>query len=385
MAIFEGVFEMKDKWAIFAILVGFLVLATSLSSEAVDTTKIDAVRSKGVLDGEDLRVIDSFVAGAVAELVGTRDFTSIGKVRTAILSRSSSERSSAEAQYAAQLSESAYKHISAAFEEADELTPEDRKAKTIINLLILVDGLEDPRLADLALEWVNDRNTVVCYWAVHSVTRPGFINKLNSGQNGDLELARRIAGRLGEVVEQSCPEAIGLMAGFAAEVNVPQGKDLLLRIADVRVSGYADWTVEYELLDGTILGLLDEKMDSGSSTDPEVARRFAQLYSYALQRYVKGRDFLDDTQIQQLASVLVEIERSCISKYVGIVQSTIKRAVEEDAYITLLQEHNRLLGDQTRAGQLPLKLNFDYGNGSNGGGRTAPLVLPEPPEAEVSE
>lgn len=385
MAIFEGVFEMKDKWAIFAILVGFLVLATSLNCEAVDTTKIDAVRSKGVLDGEDLRVIDSFVADAVAELVGTRNFTSIGKIRTAILSRSSSEKSSAEAQYAAQLSESVYRHISAAFEKADELTPEDRKAKTIINLLILVDGLEDSRLADLALERVDDHNMVVRYWAVHSVTGPGFTNKLNSGQNGDLELARRIVGRLGEVVEQSSPEIIGLITGFAAEVNVPQGKDLLLRVADIRISRYADWTVEYELLDGTILGLLDKKMDSGSSTDPEVARRFAQLYSYVLQRYVKGRDFLEDTQKQQLASVLIEIERSYLGKYVGIAQSTIKRAVEEDAYITLLQEHNKLLGDQTRPGQLLLKLNFDYGGGSNGGRRTSPLVLPEPPVAEVSE
>ena len=53
--------------------------------------------------------------------------------------------------------------------------------------------------------------------------------------------------------------------------------------------------------------------------------------------------------------------------------------------ITLLQEHSRLLGDETRAGQLPLKMNFDYGKNPDGSRRIAPLVLSEPPESEGDE
>ncbi len=63
-------------------------------------------------------------------------------------------------------------------------------------------------------------------------------------------------------------------------------------------------------------------------------------------------------------------------------QSVIKKAVEEEDYMALLQEHNRLLGDGTKAGQLPLKLNFDYGKKPDGSKRIAPLALPEPPRSE---
>jgi len=52
--------------------------------------------------------------------------------------------------------------------------------------------------------------------------------------------------------------------------------------------------------------------------------------------------------------------------------------VENDEYEALMAEHNRLLGDRTQAGQLPEKLNFDYGQGT-GGKVTAPVSLPEPP------
>ena len=111
-----------------------------------------------------------------------------------------------------------------------------------------------------------------------------------------------------------------------------------------------------------------------------LARRFGQLYSYVFQRYIKGRDVLSDTQKNQLASVLVETEISCISKRLKVTQSVVKNAVEQGDYTALLQEHSRLLGDETKAGQLPLKLNFDYGKGPDGSRRIAPLALPEPPK-----
>jgi hypothetical protein len=170
------------------------------------------------------------------------------------------------------------------------------------------------------------------------------------------------------------------MAGFAAKVDIPQGEELLLQIADMRIKRYEDWKVEYELLDGDILRLLDSKIPAESTSKPDVARRFGQLYSYAIQRYVKGRDVLSDTQKNQLASVLVETEISYISKRLKVAQSVVKNAVEQGDYTALLQEHSRLLGDETKAGQLPLKLNFDYGKGPDGSRRIAPLALPEPPK-----
>ena len=371
---------MKGKWTIFAVLV--LFLAMNSGSEAVNTREIDRVRSKEVLDSRDFQIIDNFVAEAVRELVKTKDFTSIAKGRSVILARSCS-RESAQAQYAEQFSKSADNYISEAFKAASELTPKERKLKVIVNLLILVDGLEDVRLADLAIELLKDENTVICYWAVHSVTNSGITKQLNSGKAADLQLALRIVEQLKELVEQSGPETLALMAEFAAELNIPQGEDLLLQIADIRISRYADWTVDYELLDTTILKLLCNKISSAGLNRAAIAHRFGQLYSYAIQRYVKGRDFLSATEKHQLASVLVETEKSCIGKLSKMPQSTIKKAVEQGDYTAILLEHSKLLGDETRAGKLALKLNFDYGENPDGSKRTAPLALPEPPRTKV--
>ena len=375
---------MKIKWVILAVLAGFLVLLMNLSSVAVNTRDVDRVRSKGVLDNQDLRIIDDFIAEAVQELVKTRDFASIAKLRTVILSRKSTQ-----GQYAQQFSESTHRHISAGFTQAQELMPEDRKTKVVVNLLILIDGLEDLRLADLAIGMLKDKNMIVRYWAVHCLTNPPIIQQLNSAGTSNSSPAEAIAGELGQLVESSSPEIIALIARFAADVKIPQGEDLLGQIADTRIKRYADWTVKYELMDSAILKLLESKiplpsagpggpMPTASSSKPEIARRFGQLYSYAIQRYAKGQAFLSEIQKQQLASILVETEEKCISRLLGRPQTTIRRAVERENFTALLDEHNRLLGDETRAGELPSKLNFDYGT-SSGSRRTAPIPLPDPP------
>jgi hypothetical protein len=336
-----------------------------------------------VLEDGDLRVVDKFVADSVDELVKTVDFTSIAKIRAVVLSRSSSNKDSAKAQYEEQFSESAHKYISNALEAAKTLTPAEYRFRVILNLLILADSLEEPRLADLAMKWLDDEDNAVRYWAVHSVTSPGVTAKLNSGGAANLELAGKITEQLKKVVESSSPETLTLIVEFAAKVAIPEGEDLLLQIADMRIKKYESWKVEYELLDGDILGLLDSKIPAESTSKPEVAYRFGQLYSYAIQRYVKGRDVLSDAQKNQLASVLVETETSYIGKRLKVTQSVVKNAVEQGDFPALLQEHDRLLGDETRAGQLPLKLNFDYGKKPDGSRRTAPLALPEPPKELV--
>jgi hypothetical protein len=376
---------MNGKWVIFAVGWVFLALAINSLVADVDTREIDVCSHKEVLDSKDLQIIDDFVADAVNELVKTIDFTSIARIRTVILSRSSSNTDSAIAQYEAQFYDSAHKYISKAFEAAEQLTPAEHRFKVILNLLILVDTLGDLRLADLAIKRLNDENDAIRYWAVHSVTNAAIIEKLNAPGEENLKLAERITEQLKQLVESSSPEVLALMAEFAARVDIPQGEELLLQIADMRIRRYADWTVEYEFLDGSILKLLDSKIPSESVSKPDIARRFGQLYSYAIQRYVKGQDVLSDTQKHQLASVLVETEILCISKRTRVAQSVIKSAVEQDDFPALLQEHSRLLGDETRAGQLPLMLNFDYGKKPDGSRRIAPLALPEPPNTGDDE
>ena len=364
---------MKAKSVFLVILASLLVLATYSGSQAANTKDIDSVRSKGVLDSKDFQIIDGFVAEAVKELVETSDFTSVAKLRTAIVSKSKSEQS----QYAEQFSTSARKYIEKGLKTASALTPESRQFNTILNLLILIDNLENPRLVEPAMGLLNDKNKAICYWAVHSLTNPGIIKQLNSSKTANSKLTADIAAKLSKLVESVGPETIALMVGFAAAADVQQGDDLLLQIADMRISRYADWTVNGELLDSDILRVLYEKISSSSMNKTAYARRFGQLYSYAMQRYIKGKDILSTDRKEDLASVLVETEQSYIGKILGVPQTSIKRAIEQSSDAALSQEYGKLFGDEKAAGQLALKLNFDYGKNTDGSNRTVPLTLPE--------
>ncbi len=349
-----------------------------MRSQAIDTQEIERIRNKEVLDSKDLQIIDNFLAQAVQELVKTRDFTSIAKTRTVILSNQS-----AQGQYAQRFSESAYKHISLGIQQAQTL-PQERQFKVVLNLLILVDGLKDPRLADLAIAKLKDNNNVIRYWAVRCITNSDLIRKLNSTEEANVHLLRRITEELKQLTNTNPPSAdeiLALITGFAAELAGPEGEDLLRQIADVRIKQYADWSVKYELLDTAVLKSLADKITAQNSGKPEIARCFAQLYSYAIQRYLKGQD-LSDNNKRFLASVLIEIEDKCIIKLLGRTQSNIKRAIESANNGLLQQEYDRLFGDRAKAGELTLKLNIDYGADPGGRKRMAPLPLPDPPETK---
>ena len=380
---------MKIKWVIFVVLVASLVLVLNSGSVAVNTGDVDRVRLKRVLDDQDLKIIDDFLADAIQELVGTRDLTEIAKRRTVILSRQSSTQAQ-QAQYAQQFSESARRHIAEGFRDADDLSRMERVTAVKINLLILMDGLHDLGLADQAIAMLKNENMVTRYWAVHCLTNPEIITQLNAAIASNANQASAIAGQLKDIVETSSPEIAVMIARFAADVKIPEAEQLLYQIADMRIKRYADWTVKYELYDSTILKLLANKIPLPSvspagtiptptSTKPAVARRFAQLYSYAIQRYSKGRDFLNDIQKGHLVTVLIETEDKCLGRLLGKPQLTIRRALERNNVPAVLAEHDRLLGATATPGQLPATLNFDYGTTTTSPKRTAPLSLPDPP------
>ena len=371
---------MNGRWVFFVVLP--LVWAVSANSVfgVIDTSSIDEVRNKEVLNSTDLLVIDRFVNDVVQELMQIEDFTSVAGIRSALLTRVSSNRHSAQVQYVEQLSGSAYKHISQAFNELGGSPPQDREFRVMVNLLILMDGLEDPRLADLSLKMLSKENAVIRYWAVHSLTNPGITKRLNTGESTS-QLALRIVNGLKGLVDSCAPETLTLVADFATEVNVPQGQDLLLEIASSRMKKYEKWTARYELLDGIVLESLCKKISSAGQDRQAVARSFGQLYSYVIQRYINGQDSLSTTQKRQLVSVLVETEKTCVSMLLGMPQSSIvgiRKAIENKDYRSLLREHDRLLGSGTRPGLLQSKLKFDYLN-PDGTKRAGPLALGKPP------
>ena len=339
---------------------------------SADSSAIEAVRSKQVLDDTDFKTIDDFVVKAVAEILITEDFSSISNIRALIVANSASTQPN-QTQYAEQFSKSAQNHISAALSKAESMTPADHSFKLVTNLLMLTDALADVRLADVALKYVDSKNKVIQYWAVHCVTNPEITEKLNSPKA--IDNARQVIRRLDEVTATSGPDTLGLIASFAGSIKIAEGEALLLKVADRRIASYADWSVEQELVDGRILRILSDKMISSSASKEAVGKRFGQLLSYVFQRYLKGGEILYADQKEQLVSVLVDTEQSCLSKIIGKPRFDIKRAIESGDASALQKEHNNLLGDETKAGEL----NLNYGKDASGTSITHPLVLAAPP------
>ena len=370
---------MRAKWVVFGALVGFSFLAVTSSAMALDPAAIDVVRSKAVLTNQDLQVIDNFLADGVQELVRTRKFTAIARLRGVILTRQGTQK-----QYTQQFSASALKHLTSGLQAALTL-PAEIQTKVTVNLLILIDGMADIRLLDLSAAMLRSDNPIVRYWAIHSLTNPGIVAKLNAGGAATSQAAGAIAKQLSGLVERSGPETLALMVQFAGAVKVSQAEDLLLQIADLRIKEYMAWTVKYELLDGSILKMLAEKMPSGSARTSAVAYRFGQLYSCAIQRYVVGKAFLSSVQRQQLASVLIGTEDKCTSKLLGAPRTAMKRAIERDDDVALSTEHNRLLGTDATPGELAAKIKFVYGPDSTGRKRNGPFALPRPATTRSTE
>jgi hypothetical protein len=363
----------------------FLILLLLINSLvfAVDTTQIDEVRGKEVLDTADFEVIDTFVDEAIQQLLETKDFSSISVARNTILSRSSSDTISAREQYAQQFFSSAARYLKEAFNKTKELTTSQDTEKIRLNLMILLDNLEDLRLSKLAVEMLDEENTAVRYWAVHAVSNPVIAGKLNSSETNDPELLKAIMqGLRDRLTRENCPEIISLIVDFAGNLEGQEGRRFLLEIADDRIQKYASWKVDFEFLDNKVLVLLSDAILSRGVNKADVSQRFAQLYSFAMQRYIMSMNdpnLLDSTQKQQLASVLVDVEQKCIGKLTEISQSAIKSAIEKDKSSTLLIEHNSLFGSEDNIGRLVRALDFDYGQNPDGSRRLIPRLLPSGP------
>jgi hypothetical protein len=367
---------MKNISVVFLSVFMALFLATSGQAQ-LSTTEIDRIRNKGVLDGEDFQVIDEFVKNGVAEITNTGDFTAISDIRKAIVSRSSSNRDSAQAQYQEQFFDSAYNYLSEAVSQAASTGSQQTMYKKLTNLLILIDNLNTSRLADLSLNYIDHPNLIVRYWAVRSVTSAAVLDELNTGNVGSMQLGRDICTELKTIVADASPETIEIMASFAGGIEVPQGRELLLAIADHRIKQYENWNVDRPLVEMAILQLLNSEWASAEQQEQkqQTGRRFGQLFSYVMQGYIKGQDYWQSHQKEQLVSVMVEIEKSVISRRLELAQSVIERSIEEDRVEALQREHDRLLGSPGQRGALAEAMNFNYAGESQ-----APKTLPAPPD-----
>lgn len=370
---------MKLRWALFPGLIMAVFFVVSPRSEAVSQNDINLVLGKQVLDQQDLAVIDTFLAEAIDELVKTRDFTEVAQIRAIILSKQAGQ-----GQYNQQFSQSARKHLGAGIQKALTL-PEDRQTKVLVNLLILVDRLQDVQMADLSLNMLTHPATVVRYWAVRSLANPAIVAKMKTAGDSGVRLIATVADRFRPIVRNSSPEMLALMAQFAGQAGLSQTDQLLITVADARISAYNAWAVKRELVDSTILKTLAARITAAGPNKNTMAQRFAQLLSCAMQRTVKGGTRLTEKHKNELASVLVEVEDKALSALLGSRQTAIRRAFEGNDYNALQSQYNILFGQGNTPGQLVTKVGFNFGQDPSGRDKTNPIPLPDPPPPRIPQ
>ena len=342
---------------------------------AVNTSAIDAVRRKTILVEQDQLAIDTFISQAVSELLNTENFSEIASARVVLTSRSKSQQESAQIQYSPYFFSSANKYIKTALQEIAQMPRSRRTAIITLNFMILIDDLANTELSKLALDKAQDTDVTIRYWAIHALTNTKIIKQLNSMETSQVSPAGEYMDILKKVVKnETCPDIISLIAQFGANLKTPSAAELLEQIAEGRIAKYADWTVDHELLDTTVLKALCNRIQTDKSVSTALGRRFAQLYSYVIQRYILAGDSLDQEQKQSLVSVIVSCEKR-LGKLIAGQVGNLERALEKDKIMALSAEHDSLFGSELAQGRLPLALGFDYGKKPDGSIRTAPLKL----------
>lgn len=342
---------------------------------AVDTSAIDSVRRKTVLNEQDQLTIDTFVGQAVSGLLNTRDFSRIASARVVLTSRSKSQQESAQVQYRPYFFSFANKHIKAALGKIAKMPRTRQTAIVTLNFMILIDDLANTELSGPALDKAQDPDVIIRYWAVHALTNAKIVKQLNSTETSQMSLAEKYVDTLKKVVKnETCPDIISLIAKFGANIKASSATELLEQTADSRIAKYADGTVDNELLDMTVLKSLCDKIQTDKSASTALGRRFAQLYSYVIQRYILDGDSLGQKQKQALVSVIVSSEK-LLGRLISGQVGNLERAIEKNKIMALSAEHDSMFGSDSAQGRLPMALGFDYGKKPDGSVRTAPLKL----------
>ena len=335
----------------------FTVLVFGSVLFAVNTRDIDKIREKGVLNNSDFAVIEGFIAESINELLTAEDFTSLSNVRNSIIARNQAQSGD---QYKDVFSDSLNKCIPDAFKKTQSLVPEKNSVIITANLLILVESLQDEKLTDYAMQYLRNSNAVIRYWAVKCVTNQFMVDKFNSSSNPIF--AAKATKLLNDLIADGDTDSLAAIVNFASKIRSTAGNEMLLAIAERRIGEYVGWKVDNELIDAALLNSLFD-IYVRNTTKKIYAQKFGQLFSYVMQRYIKGQAILTGKQKSNLASVMIEIEQTCMTRALGLRQSVIKKAVEGSKIDALKKEYARLFDADGQKGELASKMKFDYAPG----------------------
>lgn len=364
---------------------GFSVLLVMLlcsSVFALNTSDIQAVRQKRVsnksaLTAADRDVIKSFIRAGIDEMLLEEDAWEAINVRRGIVGQSGGQEMTP---YRQGFVEIARDELKSALNHAGGLQDEIKKARAQVNLLVIAANLKSMEVSESGIGLMGSNNNLVQYWAVQAAASVEVAEQVKNKLTGNEELGRRIVSGLGPIVNASAfADTLKVIVEFADTLGTPEARGLLFKVADLRIAQYENWKVRYELVDAAVLSALGRQIP-GAAADVkgELYRRFGQLYSYVIERYILGEKVLSTEQKRNLASVIVEVENTVVSKLTDRPEERLKKAVEDKKPAVLESERQLLLGSVTKAGQLSTKLGVNYGKSPSGDAITGPKSLKAP-------
>ena len=382
---------MFNRTFLLSIILFLCLFSANIPANAADARDIDVIlrkakRANGAVSNGDERAISEYVSESLNEFVNSVESSEIISIRKEIAARSIDNKAS---QYSLAFCSAIKNSAETVKKRIENVSDDSLKKQMAVNFVILLAQIKSVELADIGMSMFNHPNPAVKYWAFGSVANTEIAQQLKSEVTGDEELAAKIISALSKNAgKDTMPEILDFMVDFADEMDTPETDQLLVQIADLRISDYADWSVEYELMDASLLNSLVNTIENPAGSNPgtqEVARRFAQLYSYVFQRFILGNDVLDERSEYYLTFVLADVEQNSISKLLR-PQNNIKQLVASSTSVSLEKlsnEHDSLLGSESRTGRLGFELKFNYGT-QDGKPRTAPKRLDAPKKNDLS-
>lgn len=363
---------------IICVLAAFFITLPVFS--AIDTREIESLRQRLVsgssaVSDADQAVIAKFWRTGLDRMFLASDPAEVVEVRKQLTGQKGGENLSF---YATAYIAEAVKDLQVAFDTVERLESAGKKALVDRNLMILTAEIASPKLAPLALQRLGDEDEVIRYWAVKAVTQPAVVEELTKGVTPDPETTEAILrGLLQRSGAESVAEIQKMILVFAGSVDHALSGQLLTSFADKRIEAYKNWTVTNEYLDIPLLNALGcTAVNKSGDAKSLFGQKFAELYSLVIQRYMKGQTVLPAETVEQLIAVIAEVDQTCVSKSLEI-QTGILRAIQRKT--GLEREYDTLFGNKMMAGELALKLRFDYGKDASGKALTAPPELSAPP------
>lgn len=359
-------------------LLYFVCMAVSFSAS---TTQIESLRSRtqgssADLTASDKAVISKFWSATLDEMLLSDSSRECVEIRKQLAEQKGSEYLS---DYATTYVAEAKNDIETAFADAKRMQSDQQREMIERNLMILTAELKSPELAPLALQRLDAEDDVIRYWAFKAITNTAVIQQMTSDVTGDEQTTKTILDAFNKRASvESQPQILMMVIRFCASIDDPLARDILVLIADRRIKAYRDWTASDETLDVTLLTALGNVAMLRPEPDKNIfGRKFAELYALTIQRYLIGNESLSKTEIEDLMTVIAEVDQNVLGKVMGI-KTGILTALKSKRGLD--REYETLFGDRLRSGQLAAMFKFDYGKDASGKPITVPQELGPMPE-----